>query len=342
LAFARLGRPRFLLNSLLLVTLGLAVAVHQGRQLEWGGWVLTQLFAWCTHLMTHYCNEYFDLEADRLNSDPTGQTGGSRVLVSGVLSPQVALSASMVLLFADAVLIVAMPGVLTRLLALLGAALAWFYTAPPMRLNYRALGEVDCALVLNVIWPVLAYRSQAPGLPAVLLALTFVLFVMQVARMTVMNLADHDSDLLAGKRTLANVLPSGLAVRLYAGLQAAGFAALVILLGVGIIPLAPGLLLMVTALLSVWTVRLLRLTSLDDAAGMGRVAWWASTQISAAVYAVTLGLLISPAARTADARPGLALSAALLASFAVLFTFLQLRGLRRLGRRQIRGTSPRP
>jgi hypothetical protein len=59
-AFARLGRPRFLLNSLLLVTLGLSVAVYQGRRLDWAGWVLVQLFAWCTHLMTHYCNEYFE------------------------------------------------------------------------------------------------------------------------------------------------------------------------------------------------------------------------------------------------------------------------------------------
>jgi len=238
-AFARLGRPQFLLNSMLLVTLGMSVAAYQGRRLEWGGWVLAQLFAWCTHLMTHYCNEYFDLEADRLNADPTRLTGGSRILVGGVLSPLVALSASLVLLFADLALTVAMPGASARFLALLGVALAWFYTAPPARLNYRALGEADCALGLNVILPVLAYRLQAPGIPAALLALAAALFVMQTARMTVMNLADHDSDLLAGKRTLANVLGPGPAVRLYAGLQAAGYAALAGLTAAGVVSLLP-------------------------------------------------------------------------------------------------------
>jgi 1,4-dihydroxy-2-naphthoate octaprenyltransferase len=247
----------------------------------------------------------------------------------------------MVLLFADAVLIVAMPGVPTRLLALLGVALAWFYTAPPARLNYRALGEVDCALVLNVIWPVLAYRLQASGLPAALLALTVVLFVLQSARMTVMNLADHDGDLLAGKRTLANVLGPGPVVWLYAGLQAAAYTASAALVAVGVIPLLPGLLLLVTSLLSVWTVRLLRRIRLADVAGMGRVAWWASTQISVAVYAAALGLLIAAAARGSVPKPGAALTAAALAAFTILFASFQLRGLRRLRQRHAPGTNRR-
>ena len=45
-------------------------------------------------LMTHYANDYFDLEADRANQTPTTWSGGSRVLPAGELSPRVALIAA--------------------------------------------------------------------------------------------------------------------------------------------------------------------------------------------------------------------------------------------------------
>ena len=47
--------------------------------------------------MTHYANDFFDLEADRANRTPTRWSGGSRVLPDGVLPPRVALVAALVL-----------------------------------------------------------------------------------------------------------------------------------------------------------------------------------------------------------------------------------------------------
>jgi 1,4-dihydroxy-2-naphthoate polyprenyltransferase len=86
-AFVRLGRPKFLLYSLLLFGLGAAIAAHDGSGLDLRGYVVGQLFVWSVHLMTHYCNEYFDLPADLANTSPTRWTGGSRVLVEGTLTP---------------------------------------------------------------------------------------------------------------------------------------------------------------------------------------------------------------------------------------------------------------
>ena len=64
-AFVRLGRPIFLGRGVVLYGLGAAMAVYAGARLSLplfaGG-----LFAiTATQLMTHYGNEYFDLEADR-------------------------------------------------------------------------------------------------------------------------------------------------------------------------------------------------------------------------------------------------------------------------------------
>jgi hypothetical protein len=54
-AFVRLGRPRFLLNSLLLVTLGMSMAAYEGLRLNVAGWVLALLFAWCGSTLPRRC-----------------------------------------------------------------------------------------------------------------------------------------------------------------------------------------------------------------------------------------------------------------------------------------------
>src|SRR5262249_35033922 len=153
------------------------VSVHDGHGFSPGWYAVTVLFAWCAHLMTHYCNEYFDLEADRANDTPTSWTGGSRVLVDGLLDPVVSLSASFVLLFGGVVLIAVMPATTARVVAVAILAFAWFYTAPPLRLNYHALGEITCASVLYALGPMLAFLLQAGELSPLLLTCVTVMFV---------------------------------------------------------------------------------------------------------------------------------------------------------------------
>src|SRR5262245_61821173 len=147
-AFVRLSRLRFLVESLLTVTLGMAVSAYAGQRVDLGAWALVQATVVLTHLMTHYCNEYFDLEADSAHTAPTRWTGGSQVLVRGALAPVVSLSAAFLLLFVVILLAVLMPTTPQRIIALAGIGLGWFYTAPPARLNYRALGEITTAATL--------------------------------------------------------------------------------------------------------------------------------------------------------------------------------------------------
>ena len=59
-----------------------AGAPFDAARFAWGQLVVT-----ATQLMTHYANDYFDLEADRANRTPTRWSGGSRVLPDGVLPP---------------------------------------------------------------------------------------------------------------------------------------------------------------------------------------------------------------------------------------------------------------
>jgi 1,4-dihydroxy-2-naphthoate polyprenyltransferase len=154
-AFIRLGRPQFLGGGFLLYGLGASVAVAQGAPFRGAGYLLGQAAITCIQLMTHYANDYFDLAADRANTTPTRWSGGSRVLPDGGLPPGVALVAASLLAIAALVLVAV---VATRVgdtapvaaAALLAAqVLAWFYSAPPLVLHSRGLGELATAVVVT-------------------------------------------------------------------------------------------------------------------------------------------------------------------------------------------------
>src|SRR3954466_8844122 len=103
MAFVRLGRPQFLVGGFVLYGLGGALAVAGGAVFEPWRYAWGQLVVTATQLMTHYANDYFDLEADRANRTPTRWSGGSRILPDGALAPEVALRASRALLVIAAV-----------------------------------------------------------------------------------------------------------------------------------------------------------------------------------------------------------------------------------------------
>ncbi len=82
-AFVRLGRPQFLVGGFVLYGLGAALAKAGGAPFDRALYAWGQVVVTLTQLMTHYANDYFDLEADRANLTPTRWSGGSRVLPGG-------------------------------------------------------------------------------------------------------------------------------------------------------------------------------------------------------------------------------------------------------------------
>jgi len=228
-AFVRLGRPLFLGGGFLLFGLGAAIASATGHRIDGTRYVLGQVAVTAFQLMTHYANEYFDLEADRANATPTRWSGGSRVLVAGVLPARVALCAAIVLAalglaVAAIVAVVAGPASASILIAIL--VLAWCYSAPPARLCARGLGEVDTALVVTVLVPGLGFYLQAPDLSGgAMFALSIVPPVLlQVAMLLAIEAPDARGDELTGKRTLVVRLGSRHATALYGSLVALAFA----------------------------------------------------------------------------------------------------------------------
>ena len=154
--------------------LGAAVAAHERGAFAWGSYLAAQATILAFHLMTQYANDYFDRAADA-GAVRTPFSGGSGVLVDGSLRPETGLAAALVcaaLGLAGCAWLAFGGESLCALLALALGFLAWAYSAPPLRLLARGLGELDAALVVAVLVPLCTYASQTPSLSPLAFATT--------------------------------------------------------------------------------------------------------------------------------------------------------------------------
>jgi 1,4-dihydroxy-2-naphthoate octaprenyltransferase len=125
---------------------------------------------------------------------------------------------------------------------LVAGALAWAYSAPPLRLLARGLGEVDTALVVTGLVPFAAFALQARAGDAVatLLAAVAPLAILQFAMLLAIEFPDAAGDAATGKRTLVVRLGGARAARLHAAANVAAIGALVAAAGAGL-PVVPAL-----------------------------------------------------------------------------------------------------
>lgn len=203
----QLGRPLFLVGGVVFHALGVAMALYQGRPLDPTALVLGQLAITSAQFMTHYANDYFDLEFDRPNRNLTSWSGGSRILTDGKLQPRTALIAaralmalSLAAIIAAAIFVRPSPAAIVLLLA--GLAVGWFYSAPPVRLVTRGWGEVAAAVTVPgfVTLSGLLLQGGAVDWPTLAAILPLILF--QFVMLLGVAFPDAESDAETGKETL--------------------------------------------------------------------------------------------------------------------------------------------
>ena len=231
--YLKLGRPKFLYYSLLCHGVGLLLAVRQGLRVDWTTAALAQLTVWCCHLMTHYINEYGDVNADRLNKNAGSWTGGSKVLVSGEVPRAAAMHLGLAFLAATVLsgaatairvasrlggVALAWPASPAELVSLVGALLAALpleyvligvsvilvataYSLPPLRLSAHALGEVCVAYVLTFAAPLTGLYAQGGHLSFEAACILLPACLVNLNRMIIMNLPDRVGDALDAKNT---------------------------------------------------------------------------------------------------------------------------------------------
>lgn len=200
-------RPAFLSVTFVGCLLGLAAAALDGVALDPLKATVTLLFALLAHAGANVVNDYYDAKSgcDAANDERVFPfTGGSRVIQNGVLTLREAG------IFGYALLAIVIPAGLwlTAVSApgLVGIGLAglltgWAYSAPPVKLQSRALGEygITAAWLLIVLGSDFVQRHAFSFTP-VAAGLGFALLVANV--LYINQFPDVKADAQAGKRTL--------------------------------------------------------------------------------------------------------------------------------------------
>lgn len=112
------------------------------------------------HLAVHYSNDYFDVNADQYIT-PTPISGGSGILVENpelkIFSKWFAVTLIGISLILAIIftLIYSYPAWFF-LFVLIGNLIAWFYSAPPVKLNYCRLGEI-ATVMTGILLPGMGY-----------------------------------------------------------------------------------------------------------------------------------------------------------------------------------------
>lgn len=239
----RMTRPAFLLLTVVACLLGTATAAAGGHGLN--GWLATAatLLAVLAHAAGNVLNDLHDARngADAANTQGIFPfTGGSRLIQTGAVTEgQTAALAWALLgvLVPAGLLLAAQTAAGVLLLGVAGLLLAWAYSAPPLRLMARGLGElaVAGAWFLVVLGSDYVQRRQFFATPASA-ALSLALLV--AALLLINGCPDAAADAQVGKRTLAVRLGPVGAAWAYLGLVLAAHGWLAASVGLRLAPAA--------------------------------------------------------------------------------------------------------
>ena len=207
LLFIRLSRPHFLLGGILLYALGAGIANYTGVQINWGVYLIGQVWGLLIQLSTHYLNEYFDNYADIANPNRTPFSGGSGAIGPGKLTRSVALWAAITCLALAAsftVLLIQYAHLTPVTLLIMGMIFlgAFFYAVPPVRLESTGYGELTTSIIVANLVPAFAYTLQVGEISRLLAIYTFPLTFLHMAMLIAIELPDYATDLKYEKRTM--------------------------------------------------------------------------------------------------------------------------------------------
>jgi 1,4-dihydroxy-2-naphthoate polyprenyltransferase len=198
-------RPPFLAVTLCAYLVGVATAYASGVPLRPGIAALTLLSALAAHAAVNVLNDYYDALSgcDEANTQRVfPYTGGSRFIQNGVLSLRETGIFGAALLGTVTVAGIGLaahagPGLYA--IGAAGLAIGWAYSAPPLQLNSRGLGEacVAAGFALIAVGTDFVQRGAFAGLPAVA-AVSYALLVTNVLYMN--QFPDREADAQAGKR----------------------------------------------------------------------------------------------------------------------------------------------
>lgn len=198
------SRPQYYIATLIPLVLGFVLAGRDTGIWRFSTFLLVLLASFLTHLATNLANDVFDFES---GVDNEASIGGSPALREGRISRRdyriaLALLYGLSILIAPFIIIPSGEPVLW-LFGGFAVFSSIYYTAPPFRLGYRALGEALVFLNMGVIMVCGSYMACAREFRLYTLAFGIIVGFMVASILYFQSLPEIETDGAAGKRTLA-------------------------------------------------------------------------------------------------------------------------------------------
>jgi len=234
-------RPVFPLTTLSAYFLGLVGAVYSGVNFRAETAILGVLLALLVHAGVNVLNDYFDAlnGTDAQNTERLyPYTGGSRFIQNGVLTTQQTANFAYLLLFIatlGGLYLSWLVGKGLLAIGVIGVLIGWAYSAPPLRLNSRGLGEL-CVTVgfIGITIGADFVQRRSFSMQPLIIGMPYALLVTNL--LYINQFPDCKADALAGKHHLVVRLPLAQAVLIYPLLLALAFFWLVFFVYVKVLP----------------------------------------------------------------------------------------------------------
>lgn len=187
------------------ILFGQMVAFAAGFEWSWIGFALAQAFGLFDQLYIVYANDWADVETDAGNETFNIFSGGSRVIVEGRITRRAIGRAAIVMATLAAGVGVALWAYrgtpVPLVLIVVGLALLWAYSYPPVRMSYRGGGEVLQMLGVGGVLPLVGFVAQGAPLGAFPWAMLGVSLPISLGCAVATSLPDEPSDRSSQKFT---------------------------------------------------------------------------------------------------------------------------------------------
>lgn len=205
LKLLQISRPQFLISGFVLFIFGACWALLQDAPFSLARLLLGFLVIVPAYLSVSYSNDYFDVEVDKFGK-PTLFSGGSGVLVENPELREPARLVAIGLTLCSLLLAVVFQTLYSYPwwflgLVLLGNLSTWSYSAPPLKLVYRGLGEFSTIATAGFLLPMMGYLVMMGSFDGDTLLFAAPLLLYATAFTLTAEIPDQEVDRLGGKHT---------------------------------------------------------------------------------------------------------------------------------------------
>ena len=200
----KLGRPQFTFGILMYFLIGTLLALLLNAEFNLYKFIWGYLILFMASMATHYSNDYFDFRVDQFGTR-TPFSGGSGILVENPelkeLSKKLAYTfiCLSIIIAAGFTIYYSFP-ITFFLFVLFGNALVWFYSAPPIKLSYRGLGEIG-NLLNGFIMPGAGYFVTMGTIDLQFIVFSIPFLFLQFMFTIGVEIPDLEGDEMGGKIT---------------------------------------------------------------------------------------------------------------------------------------------